>query len=249
MKVWLDSGRLTNFGLMPSDIANALKRQNIQAAIGRIGAQPALPDQQFQLSIQTKGRLSTVEEFGAVVVRANPDGSFVRVRDIARVELAARLSESVGRLDGNARRCSASISRRGNALDSAAKIPRRRSNDSRPRSRRRRLRITYDTTIFVKESIVGVVHTCSRRSCWWSSSSSCSRQRARHAHSAVRGSGALIGTFGAMLALGYSANTVSLLALCWRSASGRRRDCRRERSRRSSKGPDAGRPRKRRDGP
>jgi multidrug efflux pump subunit AcrB len=101
MKIWLDTDRLTNFGLTPSDIANAVKRQNIQAAVGRIGAQPALPDQQFQLNIQTKGRLTSPEEFGAIVVRANPDGSFVRVRDIARVELGAKSSETRGRQDGN----------------------------------------------------------------------------------------------------------------------------------------------------
>src|SRR6266481_3712080 len=73
MKVWLNTDRLTSFGLVPGDIANALKAQNIQAAVGRIGAQPALPDQQFQLNIQTKGRLSSVEEFGAIVVRANAE--------------------------------------------------------------------------------------------------------------------------------------------------------------------------------
>ena len=97
MKVWLDTDKMTSFRLTPSDIANALKRQNIQAAVGRIGAQPALPDQRFQLNIQTKGRLTSVEEFGNVVVRANPDGSFVRLRDVARVELAARSSDSTGR--------------------------------------------------------------------------------------------------------------------------------------------------------
>src|SRR6202023_4215527 len=63
MKVWLNTERLTNFGLVPGDIANALKAQNIQAAVGRIGAQPALPAQQFQLTIQPKGRLVDVGEF------------------------------------------------------------------------------------------------------------------------------------------------------------------------------------------
>ena len=67
MRVWLDSDQLTNFGLTPNDIVNAIKRQNIQAAVGRIGARPALPDQQFQLNIQTQGRLTTVEEFGTIV--------------------------------------------------------------------------------------------------------------------------------------------------------------------------------------
>ena len=76
MRIWITPERLTNYGLTPSDVVNALKGQNIQAAIGRIGAQPALPDQQFQLTIQTKGRLTAVEEFEGVVVKALPDGSF-----------------------------------------------------------------------------------------------------------------------------------------------------------------------------
>ena len=100
MRIWITPERLTNYGLTPSDVVNALKGQNIQAAIGRIGAQPALPDQQFQLTIQTKGRLTAVEEFEGVVLKALPDGSFVRVRDVARVELGPRAAEQIGRQDG-----------------------------------------------------------------------------------------------------------------------------------------------------
>src|SRR6202140_1345920 len=160
MKVWLNTERLTNFGLVPSDIANALKTQNIQAAVGRIGAQPALPDQQFQLSIQSKGRLANVEEFGAVVVRANADGSFVRVRDVARVELAARLSESLGRLDGQpAAGIGIYQSPGGNALDSAQRIGKILEQLKTSFPQGVDYKITYDTTIFVKESIKGVLHT------------------------------------------------------------------------------------------
>src|SRR6202140_671464 len=160
MKVWLNTERLTNFGLVPGDIANALKAQNIQAAVGRIGAQPALPDQQFQLNIQSKGRLADVEEFGAVVVRANPDGSFVRVRDIARVELAARLSESLGRLDGQpAAVIGIYQSPGGNALDSAQRIGKILEQLKTSFPQGVDYKITYDTTIFVKESIKGVLHT------------------------------------------------------------------------------------------
>ena len=68
----------------PDDIIDAIQAQNIQAAVGRIGAQPIADDQQLQLNIQTQGRLTTVEEFENIVVRANPDGSVVRVRDVAR---------------------------------------------------------------------------------------------------------------------------------------------------------------------
>ncbi len=74
MRIWVDPQRLADFGMTPADIINALRAQNIQAAIGRIGSQPALPDQRFQLTVQTQGRLSSVEEFGNVVVRADPGG-------------------------------------------------------------------------------------------------------------------------------------------------------------------------------
>ena len=60
MRIWLDPQRLVDYQMTPSDIVNALKKQNVQAAIGRIGAQPALPDQAFQLSIQAQGRLTSV---------------------------------------------------------------------------------------------------------------------------------------------------------------------------------------------
>ena len=88
MRVWINPTGWTALGLTPNDVAQALKGQNIQAAVGRIGAQP-IGDAQFQLNIQTKGRLTEPEEFANVVVRANPDGSYVRVRDVGRVELGA----------------------------------------------------------------------------------------------------------------------------------------------------------------
>jgi multidrug efflux pump subunit AcrB len=88
MRVWIESDRLTSLGIAPSDIINALQSQNIQAAVGRIGAQPMTDDQLFQLNIQTKGRLIDEEEFGNTVVRANPDGSFVRIRISAASSLA-----------------------------------------------------------------------------------------------------------------------------------------------------------------
>jgi hydrophobe/amphiphile efflux-1 (HAE1) family protein len=215
IKVWLDTDRLTSFGLMPSDIGTALKSQNIQAAVGRIGAQPALPDQQFQLSIQTKGRLSTVEEFGAVVVRANPDGSFVRVRDVARVELAGRLSESIGRLDGKPAAVLGIYQSPGsNALDSAQRIDKILQQLKRSFPEGVEYRITYDTTVFVKESINGVLHTLLEAFVLVVIVVFLFLGNVRATLIPLLAVPvALIGTFGVMLALGYSANTVSLLAL------------------------------------
>jgi hydrophobe/amphiphile efflux-1 (HAE1) family protein len=215
MKVWLDTDRLTGYGLVPSDIANALKTQNIQAAIGRIGAQPALPDQQFQLNIQSKGRLSSAEAFGAVVVRANPDGSFVRIRDVARVELAGRLSESIGRLDGKPAAVLGIYQSPGsNALDSAKQIGKILEQLKLSFPEGVDYRVTYDTTVFVSESIKGVLHTLGEAFVLVVIVVFLFLGNVRATLIPLLAVPvALIGTFGVMLALGYSANTVSLLAL------------------------------------
>ena len=215
MRVWVNTDRLTSFGLTPNDIVGALQAQNIQAAIGRIGAQPALPDQQFQLNLQTKGRLTSPEEFEAVVVRANPDGSFVRVRDVARVELAARLSDARGRLDGSPAAIIGTYqSPGGNAIDSADKI--RKILDQLKASFPEGVdyKITYDTTLFVKQSMEEVLHTLIEAFVLVIIVVYLFLGNVRATLiPLIAVPVSLIGTFAVMLALGYSANTVSLLAL------------------------------------
>ena len=78
----------------------AIQAQNVQAPVGRIGARPIGKDQQFQMNVQTQGRLTTPEQFGNIVLRANPDGSLLRVRDVARVDLGAQNQDVEGRLNG-----------------------------------------------------------------------------------------------------------------------------------------------------
>ncbi len=89
MRAWVRTDRLTGLDLTTGDIINAIQAQNIQAAVGRIGARPISNDQQLQLNIQTKGRLSSVAEFENIVMRTNPDGSVLRLGDVARLELGA----------------------------------------------------------------------------------------------------------------------------------------------------------------
>ena len=101
MRIWFDTSRLTELGLAPSDVIRVVQAQNTQAAVGRIGAQPVPDDQQFQLNVQTQGRLTTPEEFGAIVLRANNDGSVLYVRDVARIELGAQNEDTISRLNGN----------------------------------------------------------------------------------------------------------------------------------------------------
>ena len=100
MRIWFDTSRLTSLGLTPSDVIRAVQAQNVQAPIGRLGARPVPDDQQFQLNLQTQGRLTSPEEFGAIVIRANPDGSMLQVKDVARVELGAQNLDTFSRLNG-----------------------------------------------------------------------------------------------------------------------------------------------------
>lgn len=90
MRIWLDNDKLKSLKLTTNDVLAAIKSQNLQASVGRIGAMPSTDDQQFQFSLTTQGRLTTPEEFGQIVIRANKDGSYLLLKDVARIELGAR---------------------------------------------------------------------------------------------------------------------------------------------------------------
>ena len=101
MRVWLSTDRMTGLGLSMSDVISAIQSQNAQAAVGRIGARPVSNDQQLQLNIETKGRLGSVAEFENITIRTNIDGSVLKLRDIARVELGAANMDRQTRLNGS----------------------------------------------------------------------------------------------------------------------------------------------------
>src|SRR5262245_65025109 len=101
MRVWIKTDQLTGLGITTGDIIAALQSQNVQAAVGRIGARPISNDQQLQLNIQTKGRLNSVADFENIVVRTNPDGSVLRLSDVARLELGAANLDRETRFNGS----------------------------------------------------------------------------------------------------------------------------------------------------
>ena len=90
MRIWLNPAHLKARNLTTDDVLGAIRRQNVQVAAGQIGGMPSPPDQQFQYTVKTLGRLSTVEEFENIVVRSGPGGRLLRVKDVARVELGAQ---------------------------------------------------------------------------------------------------------------------------------------------------------------
>ncbi|MDF1823213.1 MAG: multidrug efflux RND transporter permease subunit [Verrucomicrobiales bacterium] len=101
MRVWLDPNRLANLNLSPDDIAAVIRAQNIQAAAGGIGQAPTSDEQQLAYSIQAQGRYTTVEEFENIVIRGESDGSLLRLRDVARVELGRQSYTGTNTLNGN----------------------------------------------------------------------------------------------------------------------------------------------------
>ena len=100
MRAWVKHGPLTGLDLTTGDVISAIQAQNVQAPVGRIGARPISDDQQLQLSIQTQGRLTTAEQFQNIVLRTNPDGSVLRLGDVARIELGAANLDRETRLNG-----------------------------------------------------------------------------------------------------------------------------------------------------
>ena len=215
MRIWIDPQRLIDYQMVPTDIINALKKQNVQAAIGRIGSAPSLPDQAFQLSIQAQGRLTTPEEFGNVVIRATEGGSFVRLKDVARVELGARLMETLGRQDGlPAAVIGIYQAPGGNALASAEAVNKILEEAKPNFPAGMSYKVTYDTTKFVEESIHEVVKTLLEAFVLVVIVVFLFLGSVRATIiPLIAVPVSLIGTFAVMMALGFSANTVSLLAL------------------------------------
>ena len=214
MRVWVSTDRMTALGLTPNDIAKALQGQNIQAAVGRIGAQPS-GDAQFQLNIQTKGRLTEPEEFANVVIRANPDGSFVRVRDVGRVELGARTTDSFGRFNGGPGALIAIFQAPGaNALATAEGVQAVMQRMQAQFPEGVAYKTTYDSTAFVLESIDQVIHTLIEAFVLVVIVVFLFLGNVRATLiPLIAVPVSLIGTFAVMLAMGFSLNMVSLLAL------------------------------------
>src|SRR3954451_18704367 len=160
MRVWMKTERMTGLDLTAADVINAIQAQNTQAAAGRIGARPISNDQQLQLNVQLKGRLTSPEEFAKIVLRTNPDGSVLRVGDVARVELGAQTLDRDTRLNGTPAALIAIYQAPGaNAvatLDAVKQVVRDVAKDF-PKGLE--WKVTYDTTTFVLDTIHEVVKT------------------------------------------------------------------------------------------
>ncbi len=160
MRIWLRPDRLQAYGLTPGDISRAVRAQNTQLATGEMGQLPAPEGQQLNAIIVTKGRLTTPEEFGNVIVRANSDGSSIRVKDVAKVELGAQDYSIAARMDGQP---TAAIAVRlapgANALDTAKAVKAKMAELAKFFPKGVDWVVPYDTSQFVDISIKEVVKT------------------------------------------------------------------------------------------
>ena len=215
MRVWVRTDRLTGLGLTTADVIKAIQSQNVQAAVGRIGARPISNDQQLQLNIQTKGRLVSVADFKNIVIRTNPDGSVLRLGDVARLELGAANLDRSTRLNGAPAALIAVYQSPGanalSTLDSVKQVLR----DAAPNfPEDLAWKITYDPTTFVTATIHEVQKTLVEAFILVVLVVYLFLGNLRATLiPTIAVPVSLIGTFIVLNAIGYSANTVSLLAI------------------------------------
>lgn len=160
MRLWLQPDRMASLGVTPSDVYRAVQEQNVQAPAGQVGQLPAPQTQQFQYGVQLKGRLSEVGEFENIIIRAKADGSFVRVKDVARVELGARDYGFKSNLNGKpAAAMSVNLTPDASALETAKLIQEQLKAMAQAFPQDMSYDVVLDNTLFVKTSLNEVVHT------------------------------------------------------------------------------------------
>jgi HAE1 family hydrophobic/amphiphilic exporter-1 len=160
MRVWLRPDRIGRLGLTVPDIANAIGQQNQLTPAGQIGGPPAAAGTEYTYTVRTQGRLLNEDEFGDIVLRTLPDGSQVRLKDVARVELGTMLYNAVGRHDGQPAAVIAVFQIPGtNALDVAGRIKSTMADLSKRFPNDMEYLISLDTTLPVSEGINEIVHT------------------------------------------------------------------------------------------
>ena len=160
MRIWLDPARLTAFGLSPGDALRAVRAQNTQLVTGELGQLPAMPGQEIDAPILVRNRLSTPEEFGDIILRADRDGATVRLKDVARVEWGAQDYAILARLNGQSTAAIAiKVAPGANALETAQRVRQRMTELEKFFPAGIAWDIPYDTSTFIKISIHEVLMT------------------------------------------------------------------------------------------
>jgi HAE1 family hydrophobic/amphiphilic exporter-1 len=215
MRIWLYPDKLKARGLTSTDIVSAIREQNTQVAAGQIGQEPSPVDQNFQFTVNMRGKLNTTEEFENIIVKTTPDGGMIRVRDVARVELGSQSYNVSSQLNGQPSAAMAVfLQPEANALEVAESVKERIDELSEKFPQGMKADIPFDTTTFVKSSINEVVETLfiSVILVFLTILLFLEDWRATLIPT-IAIPVSLIGTFAVMAALGVSINTLSLFGL------------------------------------
>jgi multidrug efflux pump len=215
MRVWLDPNQASARNLTAPEIVQAIREQNVQVAAGIFGASPQPPGNLFQLTAQTKGRFSTPEEFGAVILKTGPSGQITRLRDVARIEMGANDYSIRDYLNGSPAVAVAVFQLPGsNAIQTRDAIEDAMKDMARDFPAGLEYRIVFDTTVFIRESIHAVLITLLEAMSLVVLVVILFLQKWRAAVIPLLAVPvSLIGTFAVMALLGFSLNNLSMFGL------------------------------------
>lgn len=215
MRVWVRPDRLAQLKLTTSDLARAINEQNAQFAAGKVGQAPTAGDQEMVYTITTQGRLAEPKQFEEIIVRANPDGSAVRLKDVARIELGSKDYDFIGRINGKPATLVGIFLQPGaNALSVADDVKKTVAGLATAFPKGITYSIPYDTTRFVEVSIKEVVKTLLEAMVLVILVVFLFLQNWRATLiPVVAVPVSLIGTFAGLLMLGYSINTLTLFGM------------------------------------
>lgn len=215
MRIWLDPAKLTGLNLTPADVSAAIKAQNAQVSSGVIGDLPNINGQGISATVVVTGQLSTVEQFGNITLRANTDGSAVRLKDVARIELGSQAYATSARLNGQpAVGIGVQLSPTGNALQAAKDVRAKMQQLAQYFPQGVEWSIPYDSSDFVSISIEQVVHTLFEAVVLVFLVMFLFLQNWRYTLiPTLVVPIALLGTFGVLLALGFSINVLTMFGM------------------------------------
>ncbi|MEN2468419.1 efflux RND transporter permease subunit [Burkholderia sp. GS2Y] len=215
MRIWVDPNKLINYGLSMTDLTTAVAQQNVQISPGSLGAEPSLPGQRVTVPLTAQGQLTTPEQFAAIVLRANANGSKVVLGDVARVELGSQSYTFMSRQVGKpATFAAVQLSSGANAVKTADALRTRLAELSKAMPTGMRYSIPFDTSPFVKISIEKVLHTLIEAMVLVFLVMYLFLQNVRYTLiPAIVAPVALLGTFTVMLATGFSINVLTMFGM------------------------------------
>jgi len=215
MRIWLDPNKLSSLKMSVSEVISAIREQNVQVAAGQIGAEPASKNQQFQYTVLTKGRLSSVEEFENIIIKEDAGGNAVKIKDIARVELGSYSYDSFGELNKKPAALLAIYQLPGsNALEIDRRVKKELKKLSKSFPAGVDAKILYNSTNYVTSSIHEVVETLFIAVFLVILVTFLFLQDWRSAIiPTIAIPVSLIGTFAVLMAIGYTINTITLFGL------------------------------------